>query len=271
MKYETIYSKPQLDFIEENISIIGLYEAYLLCEKENIKIGSKRDKDFKNNPYVIIRNAINKQFRINTCPFHRSSYDIQDFYINDEKHFYYCHGCGNSGNCYDLLIKLYDISFDSAANILSALLGNKLKRFTKKEKNIYNKLSKNYYKYIDRFVDSNINTIKYYSRIENDINTYLNNGFFLEHGIEYALRKIADKSKSNYEDVLKIYQTIIETTNWYNEALTKYDEDCIKYFFENMYNGSYAHFLSNEQARIKYIKSRKLTLHEEDSNDDLPF
>ena len=251
MRYDTTYSKTLLDSIEKNISIIGLVESY------HLTIGKKN---------VRIKNCINRQFRLNQCFYHMSGEDNDDFYVNDEKKYYYCFGCGLTGNCYDFLMKVYGISFDSAANILAALLGSRLKKLTKKEKSIHKSLSENYYNYMERYAQCDKKTIEFYNKIEKVIKECLENGFFIDNGIGNGLWLLKRRFGCTEKLINEIYDQVVNIS-YFEKVLEKreYDSCDLQDFVSIKCDVSYSDYLEDKQQ----FASRLVLLRKDE--EDLPF
>src|SRR5438552_10162198 len=54
---------------------------------------------------------------IGLCPFHAEK--TPSFTISPSKQLYYCHGCGEGGNLFRLLMKLESLSFAEAVETLA--------------------------------------------------------------------------------------------------------------------------------------------------------
>jgi DNA primase len=55
------------------------------------------------------------------CPFH--SEKTPSFNVNQERGFYHCFGCGESGNAFDFAMKTEGLTFPEAARQLAARAG----------------------------------------------------------------------------------------------------------------------------------------------------
>lgn len=58
------------------------------------------------------------------CPFH--SEKSPSFSVNQEKQFYYCFGCHESGDVFDFIIKYHKTDFKTARDLLAAQAGIRL-------------------------------------------------------------------------------------------------------------------------------------------------
>lgn len=67
------------------------------------------------------------------CPFHHEK--TPSFTVSPSKQFYYCFGCGDSGDVINFLKKIENISFNEALQILSEKAGirSDLKSFEEKD------------------------------------------------------------------------------------------------------------------------------------------
>jgi len=76
------------------------------------------------------------------CPFHREK--SPSFYVNDEKQFYHCFGCGAHGDVYGFVMQHDNLSFPEALENLAAQTGMEVPKqspqdieYSKKEKTLY--------------------------------------------------------------------------------------------------------------------------------------
>lgn len=76
------------------------------------------------------------------CPFHREK--SPSFYVNDEKQFYHCFGCGAHGDAVGFVMQHDNLSFPEAIELLATQAGMEVpkqsvadKEYSKKEKSLY--------------------------------------------------------------------------------------------------------------------------------------
>ncbi len=76
------------------------------------------------------------------CPFHREK--SPSFYVNDEKQFYHCFGCGAHGDAVGFVMQHDNLSFPEAIEVLATQAGMEVpkqsfedKEYSKKEKSLY--------------------------------------------------------------------------------------------------------------------------------------
>jgi DNA primase len=76
------------------------------------------------------------------CPFHREK--SPSFYVNDEKQFYHCFGCGAHGDAVGFVMQHDNLSFPEAVEALATQVGMEVpkqsfedKEYSKKEKSLY--------------------------------------------------------------------------------------------------------------------------------------
>lgn len=76
------------------------------------------------------------------CPFHREK--SPSFYVNDEKQFYHCFGCGAHGDAVGFVMQHDNLSFPEAIELLATQVGMEVpkqsfedKEYSKKEKSLY--------------------------------------------------------------------------------------------------------------------------------------
>lgn len=268
------YGDAFVERIIKGISLVGLLDSYY--------------KANDNNPKTRITNSINRQFRANQCPYHLSDHKYYDFYINDEKKFFYCYGCGTTGNCIDfinIIMGEYNTkNYDSAIKILSLLLGYKTEKLNKKEKEVFNMLAKNYYNYKVRYQESDKNTLHLYYQIESGIKEYIQNGMFFKYGFNSTIKMLACRYCCETSLIIRCYNGVID----------KIDFDLIKVigakeFIEAKYrandflDSSYECFIKN--GKLNYLSLiENNTYQDEDPygdelgnsytkemEDDLPF
>ncbi len=77
------------------------------------------------------------------CPFHNEK--TPSFYVNDDKQFFHCFGCGAHGSVIDYVMRHDNLSFPETVETLAALAGMQVPRSApediekaKKEKSLYN-------------------------------------------------------------------------------------------------------------------------------------
>ncbi|HAJ90214.1 MAG TPA: DNA primase, partial [Rhodospirillaceae bacterium] len=76
------------------------------------------------------------------CPFHREK--SPSFYVNDEKQFYHCFGCGAHGDAVGFVMQHDNLSFPEAIESLAVQAGMEVpkqsvedREYSKKEKSLY--------------------------------------------------------------------------------------------------------------------------------------
>lgn len=76
------------------------------------------------------------------CPFHREK--SPSFYVNDEKQFYHCFGCGAHGDAVGFVMQHDNLSFPEAVELLATQVGMEVplqsfadKEYSQKEKTLY--------------------------------------------------------------------------------------------------------------------------------------
>lgn len=76
------------------------------------------------------------------CPFHNEK--TPSFYVNDDKQFYHCFGCGAHGSVIDFAMRHNNLSFPEAVEMLASQAGMQVPRSApediekaKKEKSLY--------------------------------------------------------------------------------------------------------------------------------------
>ena len=76
------------------------------------------------------------------CPFHNEK--SPSFYVNDDKQFYHCFGCGAHGSAIDFVMRSDNLSFPESVEMLAAMAGMQVPQSSpediekaKREKNLY--------------------------------------------------------------------------------------------------------------------------------------
>jgi len=158
------------------------------------------------------------------CPFHNEK--SPSFYVNDDKQFYHCFGCGAHGSAIDFVMQTENYSFIEAVQALALKAGMEVPQNTpqdieksKKEKSLYT-LMEEAAKYMERSLRDPANKVAYdYVRKERGIPEEIVNSFRMgyapadmqamrkhlkelgytdEQMIEVALLKTSDKAKEPY-------------------------------------------------------------------------
>lgn len=101
------------------------------------------------------------------CPFHKEK--TPSFYINDEKGFYHCFGCGAHGDAYGFLTQHDNLSFIDAVEMLAAQAGMAVpqpnpeeRQRAEKEKDLYSLLDETTAWFEDQLtLNKNIDVIRY--------------------------------------------------------------------------------------------------------------
>lgn len=71
------------------------------------------------------------------CPFHREK--SPSFYVNDEKQFYHCFGCGAHGDVFGFVMQHDNLSFPEAQELLAAQAGMEVPRHSHQDKEHFQK------------------------------------------------------------------------------------------------------------------------------------
>ena len=185
-------SLEQINYINENISMLGLYLSYLELNGIEYKVSCRpRNK-----------------FYINNCFVHRSYGNDYPFEIIESEGLFVCRGCCKGGHIVDFVGEVYDLSLDKILNILFSHINGTYNELTETEKNIYNQLFYKYSlkdKYISiskekkRVLDEKINM--YINRMQGDID-YQKISKKLCISISYVRNFIENKSLNQQEEKL---------------------------------------------------------------------
>lgn len=185
-------SLEQINYINENISMLGLYLSYLELNGIEYKVSCRpRNK-----------------FYINNCFVHRSYGNDYPFEIIESEGLFVCRGCCKGGHIVDFVGEVYDLSLDKILNILFSHINGTYNELTETEKNIYNQLFYKYSlkdKYIsiskekNRVLDEKINM--YINRMQGDID-YQKISKKLCISISYIRNFVENKSLNQQEEKL---------------------------------------------------------------------
>ena len=69
------------------------------------------------------------------CPFHREK--SPSFYVNDDKQFYHCFGCGAHGDVITFLMRQSNLTFPDAIETLASQAGLQVPQADPREKETY--------------------------------------------------------------------------------------------------------------------------------------
>ena len=185
-------SLEQINYINENISMLGLYLSYLELNGIEYKVSCRpRNK-----------------FYINNCFVHRSYGNDYPFEIIESEGLFVCRGCCKGGHIVDFVGEVYDLSLDKILKILFSYINGTYNELTETEKNIYNQL---FYKYSlkDKYIsiskekkhilDEKINM--YINRMQGDID-YQKISKKLCISISYVRNFVENKSLNQQEEKL---------------------------------------------------------------------
>ena len=185
-------SLEQINYINENISMLGLYLSYLELNGIEYKVSCRpRNK-----------------FYINNCFVHRSYGNDYPFEIIESEGLFVCRGCWKGGHIVDFVCEVYDLSLDKILKILFSYINGTYNELTETEKNIYNQLFYKYSlkdKYISiskekkRVLDEKINM--YINRMQGDID-YQKISKKLCISISYVRNFVENKSLNQQEEKL---------------------------------------------------------------------
>lgn len=185
-------SLEQINYVNENISMLGLYLSYLELNGIEYKVSCRpRNK-----------------FYINNCFVHRSYGNDYPFEIIESEGLFVCRGCCKGGHIVDFVGEVYDLSLDKILKILFSYINGTYNELTETEKNIYNQLFYKYSlkdKYIsiskekNRVLDEKINM--YINRMQGDID-YQKISKKLCISISYVRNFVENKSLNQQEEKL---------------------------------------------------------------------
>ena len=122
-------SLEQMNYINKNISMLGLYLSYLELNGIEYKVSCRP----------------NNKFYINKCFVHKSNGNDYPFTIIESDGLFVCRGCWKGGHIVDFIGEVYDLSLDKILNILLSHINGTYNKLSDTEKNIYDKLFYRYY------------------------------------------------------------------------------------------------------------------------------
>ena len=118
----------ELEYISDNISMLGLYLSYLEYNKIDYKISVRP----------------NKKYHFNKCFVHNCRGVDYPFIILEKEGLFACHGCNYSGHIVDFIAGEYDLSKDETLKIIYSFINKEYESLNEEEKELYNKI---FYKY----------------------------------------------------------------------------------------------------------------------------
>lgn len=127
-EYENI-SLEQLNYISENISMLGLYLSYLELNGIEYKINCRP----------------NNKFYVNKCFVHKSVGDDYPFEIIEIDGLFTCRGCWKGGHIIDFVGEVYRLELDEILKILYSYINGTYEELSETEKDIYEKIFYKYY------------------------------------------------------------------------------------------------------------------------------
>ena len=174
-------SLEQMNYINENISMLGLYLSYLELNGIEYKVSCRpRNK-----------------FYINNCFVHKSNGNDYPFTIIESDGLFVCRGCWQGGHIIDFVGKIYNLQLEEILKILFSYINGTYSELTEKEKNIYDKLFYRYYlkdKYLSISKEKTQN-------LDNRIKRYIESS---EKEIDYF--KLAQRLGCSIEYVKRFFQ-----------------------------------------------------------------
>lgn len=122
-------SLEQMNYINENISMLGLYLSYLELNGIEDKVNCRpRNK-----------------FYINKCFVHKSLGEDYPFAIIESDGLFACRGCWKGGHIVDFIGEVYNLDLDKILKILLSHINGTYDKLSETEKIIYDKLFYRYY------------------------------------------------------------------------------------------------------------------------------
>lgn len=252
-------SLEQMNYISENISMLGLYLSYLELNGIEYKVSCRP----------------NNKFYINKCFVHKSLGEDYPFSIIDNDGLFVCRGCWKGGHIIDFVGKIYNLQSEEILKILFSYINVTYSELTEKEKNIYDKLFYRYYlkdKYIciskekTQILDNRIK--RYITNSKKEINCF-NVARRLGCSSEYVKKIVANQTMqeaSKEELKMEMYQfksfkELISTPvneNEYNQILQMIEEIYNTSFQNQVWMGVILDFL-NDNKEEKFYSEYYLT------------
>lgn len=219
---ELIYHGDLLDYIQGNISLLGVVDSYFkvhggtYCDRSIFHEDSqiiKKDYSLKIYP--------NNKFCYDCCWFHRNSPYYYSFYVLENKKIYKCMGCGQGGSVFEFIMDAYVININEATEVLAAILKIlDYKLLDERSRNVYDEVMLYYGKQDEYFKISERKTAYLSDRVER----YLNN---MDDLSEIDFRKVANRLCCSEDFVRDKYYK----TDYYKvKQLIKLKEDERYYF-----------------------------------------
>jgi len=241
-------SLEQMNYINENISMLGLYLSYLELNGIEYKVSCRP----------------NNKFYINKCFVHKSLGEDYPFTIIESDGLFACRGCWKGGHIVDFIGEVYDLSLDEILNILLSHINGTYNKLSDTEKNIYDKLFYRYYlkdKYIciskEKTQILNNRIKRYITNSKKEINCF-NVARRLGCSSEYVKKIIANQTMqeaSKEEPKVEMYQfksfkELISTPvseSEYNQILKMIEEIYNTSFQNQVWMGVILEFLNDNQ------------------------
>jgi len=187
-----------IQYISENISMLGLYLSYLELNQIEYKVDCRPDS----------------KFYINKCFIHRCLGVDYPVSIIDKDGLFVCRGCNRGGHIIDFVSEVYKLKSDQILKILFSHISGTYDELSDSEKNIYDQLFYKYYlkdKYISISKDKKQNLDnrikRYIESSKREIN-YFKVAQRLSCSREYIKRYIETKNiEESYKEETKMELT----------------------------------------------------------------
>ena len=274
-------SLEQMNYINENISMLGLYLSFLELNGIEYKVSCRpRNK-----------------FYINNCFVHKSNGNDYPVTIIESDGLFVCRGCWNGGHIIDFVGKIYNLQLEEIMKILFSYINGTYSELTEKEKNIYDKLFYRYHlkdRYIciskekTQILDNRIK--RYITNSKKEINCF-NVARRLGCSSEYVKKIVANQTmqeKSKEKPKMEMYQfksfkELISTPvseSEYNQILQMIEEIYNTSFQNQVWMGVILEFLNDNQDDKFYSEyyltpdfsygTRKYTYRFISTQEDIP-
>lgn len=238
-----------MNYINENISMLGLYLSYLELNGIEYKVSCRP----------------NNKFYINKCFVHKSLGEDYPFAIIESDGLFACRGCWKGGHIVDFIGEVYNLDLDKILKILLSHINGTYDKLSETEKIIYDKLFYRYYlkdKYIsiskEKTQNLNKRIKRYITNSKKEINYFniarrlgCSSGYIRRFIENYSIQEIGKEdikmSINEFKSFNELMTTPVSERN-YNQLQQIIEEVYNKSFENQVWIGVILDFLNGNQV-----------------------